>query len=73
MGYPAMTDDDRIEIVAQSLMLGYFGETALLPRWQEFTVSNPDETAAFRTQAREMLGIAKSSAKNVHHSLGWVP
>ena len=72
----AMTDDDRIEIIAQSLWLGRFGVTAITGEWQQWVLDHPNEAKALRDKATEMFSVHKGymGPNATHHSsLGWVP
>lgn len=64
-----MTDDDRIEILAQAIWMQEFGHIALNPRWLAYAKDNPDEAAALRKRAKTMIDTARPHR---HHSLGWL-
>src|SRR5262245_15728129 len=72
----AMTDDDRIEIIAQSLWLGMFGVTAISAEWQQWATDHPNGANEYRDRAREMFDVhsGHTQANASHHSsLGWLP
>lgn len=70
MGSAAVTDDDRVEILAQAMWMGQHGTIVITPRWQEWSSQNKKDADALRDKARDMIGAAKGQT---HHSLGWIP
>ena len=72
-----MTDDERIELLAQALWTRVYGLRRLTPKWQAFVATDTAQVQALRTKAREMLGIAQSATggaatRRPHSSLGWL-
>lgn len=65
-----MTDDDRIEILAQALWMKHFGITVLDQRWVAYAKANPDVADSLREQAKAMIETARP---HTTHSLGWLP
>lgn len=72
-----MTDDERVELLAQALWTRVYGVRKITPKWQAFTAANATEARALREKAAVMLGTAQSATggpglKRPHSSLGWL-
>lgn len=65
-----MTDDERVEILAQAMWMGNFGVIQIDPRWQKWAEDNPEKAKTLRDKGKEMLEFSKSYST---HSLGWLP
>jgi hypothetical protein len=71
-----MTDEERVELLAQALFTHVFGLRYLTPRWENFAKANPGEADKFRARAKEMLHTSDSASPGVtkrpFSSLGWL-
>jgi hypothetical protein len=75
-----MTEIDHTEILAMNIWMKVFGVTSITPEWEQWAKLNPDEASGLRSQAADMLGVAKAHAGQLkphirtshHHSLGWL-
>lgn len=72
-----MTDEERVELLAQALWLRTFGVRKITPKWQAFAATDTAQVRALRDKASAMLGVAQTAAggpglKRPHSSLGWL-
>ena len=66
-----MTDDDRVEFLAQALWKGTMATgLVILPEWTAYVQANPQSAIGLREQAAKMIGLA--SSVNGHHGLHWL-
>lgn len=75
-GDDIMTDDERIELLAQALWTHVYGVRHVTTRWRAFADTNSDQANQLRAKAKEMLHTADSASAGVtkrpHSSLGWL-
>jgi hypothetical protein len=70
--------DHQVEVLAQAIWRGMFGERRVLQEWVDWAAGNGDAAEKHRAKAREMLGVAGAQGKSndprvtAHHSLGWL-
>jgi hypothetical protein len=72
-----MTDEERVELLAQALWSRVYGMRRITSRWQAFASANTVVAQQYRTKAQQMLGTAQSAtggpgARRPHSSLGWL-
>lgn len=69
--------DHHVEVLAQAIWRGLFGERRILPEWTKWATENSNEAISLRSQASDMLsvheGMQPSGNKTTNHSsLGWL-
>lgn len=72
-----MTDDERVELLAQALWLKVYGLRTILPKWQVFAATDAEGARELRNKAATMLGTAQGAtggfgSRGPHSSLGWL-
>jgi hypothetical protein len=65
-----MTDEDRIEILAQALWMKRYGIAQVRPEWMAYSKNDPTMADSYRRQAKSMI---ESARPHKTHSLGWLP